>query len=212
MHVKGVELTYTEVRCQTNLGLGFALAPNGPQGDICEHDWDFDTVVGWSHTLERTATLGIFDRVPMAQLSPEKVRNFKALNTIWSACDGINLCPFVSAPTRYFRLSQMVQLVAAVTGWDLSGYEFMRIGERRNAIMRWYNYREGLGAGDDRLPDRFYEEPIRTGRHRGARIDREQFRGMIDLYYAMSGWDVAGRPMAAKLIDLNLDWLAEGSD
>jgi aldehyde:ferredoxin oxidoreductase len=208
MHVKGVELTYTEVRCQTNLGLGFALAPNGPQGDICEHDWDFDTVVGWTHTLERTGTLGIFERVPMAELSPEKVKNFKVLNTIWSACDGINLCPFVSAPTRYFRLSQMVRLVAAVTGWDFSGYEFMRIGERRNTLMRCYNYREGLTADDDRLPDRLYEEPIRSGRHQGARIDRAKFREMLNLHYTMAGWDAEGRPERAKLVDLNLGWIA----
>lgn len=207
MHVKGVEMTYTEVRCQTNLGLGFAVAPNGPQGDICEHDWDFDTEVGWTHTLERTSTLGIFHRVPMAQLSPEKVRNFRALNCIWSACDGINLCPFVSAPTRYFRLEQMIRLIAAATGWDFSGYEFMKIGERRNTLMRSYNYREGLTAADDCLPDRFYEEPIRTGRHQGVRIDRAGFHKMIRLYYAMSGWDSEGRPTEAKLRDLHLDWL-----
>jgi len=144
----------------------------------------------------------------MAELSPEKVKNFKALNTIWSACDGINLCPFVCAPTRYFRLSQMVQLIAAVIGWDFSDYEFMRIGERRNTLMRWYNYREGLTADDDRLPSRLYDEPIRTGRHRGARIDRVKFREMLDLYYKMAGWDAEGRPTKAKLVDLNLDWLA----
>jgi aldehyde:ferredoxin oxidoreductase len=208
MHVKGVEMTFTEPRCQTNLALGFALAPNGPQGDICEHDWDFDTEVGWSHTLERTSTLGIFNRVPMAQLCPEKVKNFKVLNWIWSGCDGINLCPFVSAPTRYFRLTQMAQLIQAVTGWDFSSYELMRIGERRNALMRFYNYREGFSAADDTLPERFYDEPIRSGRHQGARIGKAKFKEMLELYYSMVGWDRQGRPINAKLHDLNLDWLA----
>ena len=210
LHVKSVEIICIEPRCQTNLALGYAVAPNGPQGDICEHDWDFDTTVGWEHTLERTGTLGIFNRVPMGELSPEKVRNFRVLNCIWSACDGIGLCLYACAPTRYFRLSQMVQLVTAVTGWDFSAYEFMRIGERRNALMRWYNYREGFTAADDVLPERYYTEPIRTGRHQGQVIDRNKFAAMLLLYYQMAGWDNAGRPTEAKLVDLHLDQLAAG--
>lgn len=208
LHVKGVETNGIEPRCQTNLALGYAVAPGGPQGDICEHDWDFDTSVGWAHTLERTWTLGVFNRVPMDLLAPEKVRNFRVLNIIWSACDGIGLCLYASAPTRYLRLSQMVRMVAAVTGWDFSSYELMRVGERRNALMRCYNYREGFTAADDSLPERFYNEPIRTGRHQGSVIDRARFQEMIQLYYAMMGWDEAGRPTKAKLYDLNLDWLA----
>ncbi len=208
LHVKGVEMVAIEPRCQTNLALGYAVAPNGPQGDICEHDWDFDTSVGWEHTLERTWTLGIFERVPMGALLPQKVRNYKVLNCIWSATDGLGLCLYACAPTRYFRLSQMVQLVAATTGWDFSAYELMRIGERRNTLMRWYNYREGLTAADDSLSERFYREPIQTGRHRGSVLNREQFAQMIRLYYQMSGWDDDGRPTAAKLYDLGLDELA----
>jgi len=209
LHVKGVEMISIEPRCQTNLALGFATAPNGPQGDICEHDWDFDTTVGWEHTLERTWTLGIFERIPMGQLLPRKVKNYKALNCIWSAADGIGLCPYASAPTRYFRLSQMIQIVAAATSWDFSAYEFMKIGERRNALMRCYNNREGFTAADDHLPDRYHTEPIRTGRHQGSVLDRKKFDEMIGLYYEMAGWDKDGRPTAATLYDLNLEDLVE---
>ena len=44
-----------EPRSQTNLALGYAVAPIGPRYDICEHDWDFDTRVGWEHTLDLSA-------------------------------------------------------------------------------------------------------------------------------------------------------------
>ena len=47
MHVKGLEMVSFEPRSQTNLALGYAVAPIGPRYDICEHDWDFDTTVGW---------------------------------------------------------------------------------------------------------------------------------------------------------------------
>ena len=74
MQVKSVEMTCFEPRGQTNLALGFATAPIGPRYDICEHDWDFDTRSGWSHTLENSRTLGILRRIPMDYLGPDKVR------------------------------------------------------------------------------------------------------------------------------------------
>jgi aldehyde:ferredoxin oxidoreductase len=209
LHVKGVECIMIEPRCQTNLALGYAVAPNGPQGDICEHDWDYDVSVGWSHTLDRSMTLGILDRIPMGLQHPRKVRNFRALNLIWSGCDGLGICLYACAPTRYLRLEQIAQTVAAVTGWDFSSFELMQIGERRNTLMRWYNYREGLNASDDRLPERYYTEPIGTGRHAGSVINRVQFQEMIRTWYAMSGCDETGRPTRAKLYELNLDWAAE---
>ncbi len=56
----------------------------------------------------------------------------------------------------------MRQLTARFTSWDFSRYELMRIGERRNNLVRWYSYGAGLTAEDDQLPDRLYTEPIRT--------------------------------------------------
>jgi aldehyde:ferredoxin oxidoreductase len=103
MQVKSVEMTCFEPRGQTNLALGFATAPIGPRYDICEHDWDFDTRSGWSHTLESSRTLGILRRIPMDYLGPDKVRNFKVLNNLWSACDALDFCIFASAPTRARR-------------------------------------------------------------------------------------------------------------
>ena len=43
-------------------------------------------------------------------------------------------------------------------------------------------------------------------------MDRERFRQMIGVYYAMAGWDAEGRPIAAKLYELGLDELAAESN
>jgi len=137
------------------------------------------------------------------------VRNYNALNLVWSGTDGLGVCLYACAPTRYLRLEQIAELVSAVAGWDFSSHELFRIGERRNALMRWYNYREGFNAEDDTLPERFYMEPIRSGRHAGAVIDKAKFRQMIQTYYEMCGWDCQGRPTLGKLYDLHLEWLAE---
>ena len=109
--------------------------------------------LGWPHAMEGSRTLGILQRIPMDYLGPGKVRNYKALNDIWSGADALDLSLFAVAPTRILRLDEMAELLAAVTGWETS-YEIMRFGERRNHLMRVYNLREGLTAADDTLPDR----------------------------------------------------------
>jgi aldehyde:ferredoxin oxidoreductase len=211
LHVKGVEMVPFEPRTQAGLALGYATAPVGPRYEVCEHDWDYDTRVGWPHSMEGSRTLGILRRVPMDALGPEKIRNFKALNDVWSAADVLGLCLFAVAPTRVLRLEDMAELLAAVTGWDTSSYEIMRFGERRNHLMRIYNLREGLTAADDTLPDRFFEDPIRDGVWAGTRLERQQFQEAIRTYYQMMGWDDAGRPLPASLIDHHLEWTLEQS-
>ena len=210
MHVKGLEMVCFEPRTQTNLALGYATAPIGPRYDICEHDWDFDTQVGWEHTLDSSRTLGILERVPMQHLGADKVRNFKALASLWSAADALDLCIFAIAPTRVLTLDEMAEMLSAVTGWNTSSYELMRFGERRLHLMRAYNLREGLTAADDVLPARFYEEPIRSGQWAGTKLDREEFKSAVRTYYRMMGWDDQGRPCYETLLDHHLEWVRQG--
>jgi aldehyde:ferredoxin oxidoreductase len=209
MQVKSVEMTCFEPRGQTNLALGFATAPVGPRYDICEHDWDFDTRSGWNHTLEHSRALGILRRIPSDYLGQDKVRNFKVLNNLWSACDALDFCIFASAPTRALTLNDMTEIVAAVTGWKTSAYEFLRWGERRNHLMRVYNLREGFSADDDTLPERFFTESVPTRHSPSSCLNREKFRQAIETYYSMMGWDESGRPRESTLVDFELEWVLE---
>lgn len=209
MEVKGLEMVPFEPRSQTNLALGYAVAPVGPRYDICEHDWDFDTEVGWDHTLRYSRTIGILDRVPMGYLGPEKVRNFKALFTLWSAADALDFCIFAVAPTRILSLRDMATVLHAATGWETSSYEIMRLGLRRAHLMRLYNLREGLRAEEDVLPDRFYDEPIAEGPQAGAVLDRDRFVEAVQTFYAMMGWDSQGVPTDATLLDFDLGWAVD---
>ena len=201
-----------EPRSQTNLALGYATAPIGPRYDICEHDWDYDTQTGWDHTLKFSNTLGILERIPMEYLGPEKVKNFKVLNSLWSAADTLDMCIFAVAPTRLLNLTLMTELLTAVTGWETSSVEIMRWGERRNHLMRIYNNREGFGPEDDGLPERFFEEAIDGGIKKGVRLDRERFQQMIQVYYEMMGWDAQGVPRPATLYEYELEWTQGNSD
>ncbi len=199
--IKGNEIVSTECRSQTNLALGYAVAACGPRYDICEHDWDFDIDVGWDHTLNYCRTIGILDRIPMQYLGKDKVKNFKALNNLWSAIDALGMCIFASAPTRVYSMTQMAELFEAITGYESSSYELMRYGELKNHLYRLYNYREGFTSEDDTLPERFFEQSIDSGKFINTKINYDKFRQMLDFYYEMMGWDQSGKPREATLYD-----------
>jgi aldehyde:ferredoxin oxidoreductase len=207
MHVKGLELASLEPRCQAGLALGYATSPTGPRFDICAEDVAFDPQLGLQHALDGSRSLGILEPIPMEYLGSDKVRNFKALSTLYSAADALDLCIFAIAPTRLLTPQDMADLLGAVTGWNTSFYEIMRLGERRLHLMRVYNLREGLTAAADTLPVRFFTEPLNgSGRFAGLRLERNRFGEALRVYYRMLGWDDAGRPRYETLLDHRLEW------
>ena len=205
MQVKGLEMVPIEPRAQTNLALGYATSPVGPRHDICEHDWDYDIKVGWPHAMELSNTLGIYDRLPMEELSHEKVRNFKELNNLWSAADGINFCIFAIAPTRVLSMPLMSEMIHCLTGWQTSSYEIMKWGSKRNNIMRLYNLREKINFKLDSLPDRFFKEKLQSSPKKGIKLNKKKFNSIIKTYYEMMGWSNKGVPKYSTLIENHLE-------
>ena len=101
---------------------------------------------------------------------------------------------------------KLVEAVRAVTGWDTSLYEIMLAAERSLVMSRIFNLREGLGPEDDRVIRRWHEEMPR-GPLQGTKIDEQEFRHAVELFYELSGWDPRGRPTFGKLVELNIEWL-----
>jgi len=144
-----------------------------------------------------------------AKHGADKVRNYKILGNLWSACDALGLCIFASAPTRLLSLQKITNLINSITGWHTSSYEFIRWGERRNHLMRIYNLREGITSEQDTLPERFFKEPIQNGRLKDVVIDKKEFQESIDTYYEMMGWDEKGVPRKGTLYDHHLEWVRQ---
>ena len=209
MHIKGLEMCVTEPRTQTNLALGYATTPIGARFNICEHDWDYDTQLGWPHTMAGSNTLVILERIPMDYLGPKKVRNYKALSNCWSATDTLCVCIFAAPPTRSMTLEEMATLLGAITGWESSSYEVMAFGERRINLTKIYNIREGIKPEADTLPERFFTDPITVGRWDNYSIDKIKFNEMIQTYYAMMGWNDQGVPRYSTLLENHLEWVTE---
>ena len=137
--------------------------------------------------LEDLSPLGLTDPVPAEDIGSAKVRLFVYLQYIWALHDVLDWCIFTTVPEfRAISLNQLVDVVRGVTGWRTSLFEMLKAGERAVTMARAMNCREGLGAQDDRIPERFFE-PMRAGTLKGHFINREEFAEAVKMYYAMMG-------------------------
>ena len=204
--VKGQEIPYTDARMRHGLGIGYATSPTGADHIHSAHD---DAGTGSEAAMARLqASYGIDGNpMPPDDLSPEKVR--------WAAYANAHLVLYNCVGTCYFHyqpIPRMRDLIQAVTGWNLGGFELMKVGERALAMARAFNVREGFTADDDVLPPRMFEPLPAVGRDAWS-IDRGAFLHARSLYYGMMGWDEeTGVPKTWKLHELGIGWVAEELD
>ncbi len=209
MQCKGVELPLHDPRIKPMLGLSYAVSPSGPDDLAVEHDSDFDMNAP-ELFFERSATLGIAEPLETTDLGPRKVRMMRILEDVFSFMNSAGICKFAAVPCRYLTFSQLTSLAEAVTGWEVSLWELMRLGERRIALQKVFNGRAGLKPDGDRLPARAFEA-IEGGPRNGVRIDRAQFEQAKAVYYEMRGWDPrSGFPTPVKLVELGIDEYVDG--
>jgi aldehyde:ferredoxin oxidoreductase len=127
-------------------------------------------------------------------------RNAALTNT---AIDIIGACAFASLS---LTLDEFALLVNAVTGLSHSAGTLERIAWRTLTLERVFNTLTGLGAKDDWLPARFYEEVLEN-EGRFVVCDRREFSQMHREYYDAMGWNEEGRPTEETFRELELESL-----
>lgn len=206
-HIKGQELPLHDGRGKTGMGMGFALAPTGADHIETPHDVAF-----LGDGVSKLHAVGIFDPVKPLETNAEKVRFFVNGQKVWQLNNCYGICNFCSVPIHAMTFEKLVESIRAITGWDTSLYDILKVSERGTVMARVFNNREGFVPDDDRVIRRWHE-PMPGGPLKGEAIDPEAFADAIRLYYEVSGWDQDGRPTRGKLVDLNLEWLIdEGND
>jgi aldehyde:ferredoxin oxidoreductase len=202
--VKKQELPAHMPQVKRSLALIYSVNPFGADHQSHEHDPSYRAYP------DRMAQLDLMNPQPDRVLNTEKVRYSLYTEVIYSCLDTINLCQFVYGPAWHlYGPDQMVETVQAITGWKVSLWELMKVGERRLNLMRAFNAREGFGRDADRLPKKLYE-PLEGGASDGVAVTEEEVETAKDTYYAMAGWDVAtGSPTRPKLEELGLAWVAD---
>ena len=99
-------------------------------------------------------------------------------------------------------MDDIVLLLMAATGNGCSLFMFLAIGERIFNLQRLFNLRAGIKLEDEKLPDRFYNEPLPDGPNKGAKIDLDM---TMDWYCKARGWDENRVPYYGKLKGLGIE-------
>jgi aldehyde:ferredoxin oxidoreductase len=100
--------------------------------------------------------------------------------------------------------SEGAELLSKVTGWDCTGNELRRIGQRIHTLKKLFNIREGWRTEDDWLPPRLLVDALPTGVGRGTSLTPAELNEMIHSYYQARGWDDKGFVSEENLRELGL--------
>lgn len=200
MTVKSQELPMHEPRGKKGVGLGYVISPTGADHMQVAHDSMF--AAPDSEPMNNARALGILNPMSPVSIGPEKVRAVQYLWFFWAVFNHLGCCYFVFAPRSHFPISRFDSLVEAATGWNVTLWELMKIGERGLNAARLFNIKMGLNADDDVLPERL-REPLPDGAFKDQSMD-EEFDKAKALFYSMMNWDVNGVPIRAKLEELEL--------
>jgi aldehyde:ferredoxin oxidoreductase len=199
IQVKGQEVPMHEPRIKYALGIGYAVSPTGADHNHNVHDTEYTTEEG----IEPLKPFGINQPLPIDDLSREKMR-LAAIEIPWSVTMNLmGFCGFI-----FFTIGrpQLVSLIQAVTGWDITMEELLRAGERAYTLARVFNLREGLTAADDRLP-KIFHQPFKEGPSAGNYLPPDQVEEAKKMFYELLGWDrQAGIPTKACLERLEIAW------
>jgi aldehyde:ferredoxin oxidoreductase len=186
-HVKGLELPGYEPRTLQAMALGLAVNARG-----ADHNRSGAYEADLSGELDR--------------LSGGEGHAAAAIETEDRAAimDSLILCKFLRGVFED-PFPDWAELLAPITGWDVTGDELRGTARRIVLAKRLYNLREGWTRAEDWLPDRFLGESLELNSGRQATLTPERLTQMIDAYYAHRGLDQDGRPLPATEAELGLD-------
>jgi aldehyde:ferredoxin oxidoreductase len=214
--VKGQELPAHMPHVKRSLAVIYAANPFGADHQSSEHDPVYRPK-SYAGSEDRPGYKVFLNQIGLNKPQPTKVLNTEkvefALKTqySYSAMESMGICQFVYGPAwQLYGPQDMVDLLAAATGWDVTVNDIQEYGRRRLNLMRALNAREGLTRQNDTLPKKLFEEALIGGRSDGIRLDEAELQTGLDLYYEQAGWDVStGIPTRATLDDTGLTWVAD---
>jgi aldehyde:ferredoxin oxidoreductase len=204
--VKGAEAPAHMPQAKRSLGLIYAVNPFGADHQSSEHDPYYEEGVA-DLNLNRLKLIGLGDPQPGYSLTPEKVRFAYLTEVFYSMLDSLELCQFVFGPAwTLYGPAETVEMVRAVTGWDITVQELMAVGERRLNLFRTFNAREGLDRKHDKLPKKFFKQLQGAGPTAGIALSHDEIESALDEYYRLAGWTNNGIPTQQTMERLDIAW------
>jgi len=132
--------------------------------------------------------------------------------------DSIGICFFATGnPPLYWSSYNLLnpedfsKLVSTATGMKISADKLLRVGKQIYEVEKAFNtIHAGFTRKDDFPPQRYLNEPIKSGPYKGAKIDRVKWEKMLDEYYDIHGYyRETGWQKEETLKELDLDDVAK---
>ena len=212
IEVKGMSNLHSDERPTPSLALGIATATRGSDHLRSRPAIDL-------YHLPEPVLREIYSHpIPYDGPLSSDYRSYegKAWQVVWHehlymATDMTGVCKFhvrFLSP-NLITFEHLSKLLKYNTGLEISPEELWTIAERAYNLERLFLVREGVTRKDDRLSDRYFDEPTPEGLPivRGAALDRQKFEKMLDEYYQHHGWDRNGIPTEKTLKRLGLQSL-----
>jgi len=191
MHVKGLELPGYDPRSLKTMALGLAVSPRG----AC-HNRSGAYEADFSGEVDRLR--GDSARGALVAASEDRA----------AVLDSLIVCKFLRRCFSDFY-TEAAELLCHVTGWDYTGTELRRAGERIHTLKKLFNIRERWQPADDWLPERLLCEALPTGVASGTGLSPYELREMVRGYYQARQWEESGFVPARKLEELGISTAAE---
>jgi len=108
-----------------------------------------------------------------------------------AAIDSLGLCYFTSYwQNNLLSPDDYAALYSKAIGRDIKAEQLFAIGEKIINIEKAFNtINAGFSRKDDYPPQRFIDEPVKTGPLAGERLPLDKWDQMLDEYYEIHGWD-----------------------
>jgi aldehyde:ferredoxin oxidoreductase len=187
VQVNGLELPMHDPRAFSGQGLVFATSPRG----ACHMQGDIYMVQQGQWVPE----LGVVSGERQGETLTEVSATARSMD--WRAVtNSLIMCHYQNPPLEY-----ILGMVNDATGWELTGDDLAKIGERCVNLKRLLNHRLGLTRADDRLPS-LVLRALEGGGTEGYVPDID---ALLGLYYEIRGWDPqTGLPNQQQQADLLL--------
>jgi len=118
--------------------------------------------------------------------------------------DSLGVCYYTSLWGSFDLLGpeDYAKLVSAATGQDISADALLEMGRRIYNVEKAFNtIHRGFTRQDDMPPKIFMEEPIKSGKFKGEKLEEAKWNKMLDEFYECNEWDKQTSWQAREILE-----------
>jgi aldehyde:ferredoxin oxidoreductase len=192
VQVNGMDLAMHDPRALSGMALVYVTSPIGGSHNQSEY-----YMVDASGKIVEELNIGAMDRFA----TEGKAANVARHQDWRSVSASLVMCVFPNPPVK-----NIVEMIAAATGYDITLDNVLTYGERMWNLKRALNLKLGYSArANEKLPELLLK-PLADG---GTEGHVPQLEPMLREYYAARDWDwETGRPSRGKLNTLGMEEIA----